>query len=143
MADDDVEVIEEALAHMDVGHGLPVVLLHAFPLNRSMWEAQAAALLGECRCIVPDLRGFGDSPTSGPYTMDRYADDIVALLDALQIEKAAIGGLSMGGYVALSIWRRHPERVRALVLADTRAVGDTQEGAGKRLELMQLARTAG
>jgi 3-oxoadipate enol-lactonase len=143
MAENDIEVMGDALAHLDVGHGLPVVLLHAFPLSKAMWEAQVAALLGECRCIVPDLRGFGDSPMTGPYTMDRYADDVAALLDVLQIEKAVIGGLSMGGYVALALWRRHRQRVRALILADTRATADSVDAAAKRVELIELARTAG
>jgi len=143
MAEHEIEVIDEALAHLDVGHGLPVVLLHAFPLSKAMWEAQVAALLGECRCIVPDLRGFGDSPTSGPYTMDQYADDVVALLDVLQIDKAVIGGLSMGGYVALAIWRRHRRRVRALILADTRASADSADAFARRTELIQVARTSG
>src|SRR3954468_3640060 len=117
MSDTFVEIPRtehQLLAHVDVGHGLPVVLLHAFPLNRSMWEPQVAALLGECRCIVPDLRGFGDSTPEPPYTMDRYADDVIGILDALQIEQAVIGGLSMGGYVALAAYRRHRRRVRAL-----------------------------
>jgi 3-oxoadipate enol-lactonase len=134
---------DDALAHADVGRGLPVVLLHAFPLNRSMWEPQIAALFGECRCIVPDIRGFGDSPSGGPYTMDRYADDVAALLDALQIERAVVAGLSMGGYVALALWRRHRKLVRALVLADTRAGADSAETARKRGELIELANTAG
>ena len=141
--DESIEVVENALAHADVGRGLPVVLLHAFPLNRSMWEPQIAALFGECRCIVPDLRGFGESPKSGPYSMDRHADDVVALLDALQIERAVIGGLSMGGYVAFAIWRRHRKRVRALVLADTRAGADNAEGKKKRDELIAVARNEG
>jgi 3-oxoadipate enol-lactonase len=138
-----MQVIDDALAHVDVGRGLPVVLLHAFPLNRTMWEPQIAALLGECRCIAPDLRGFGDSPRGGPFTMDRFADDVAALLDALQIEQAVVAGLSMGGYVALALWRRHRKRVRALVLADTRASADTAEGAQKRLELIEVARKQG
>jgi pimeloyl-ACP methyl ester carboxylesterase len=136
---ESLEVLDDALAHADVGHGLPVVLLHAFPLNRTMWEPQIAALFGECRCIVPDLRGFGDSPKSGPYTMDRFADDVASLLDALRIERAVIGGLSMGGYIALAMWRRHRHRVRALILADTRAAADTDEGKQKRDGLMALA----
>ena len=134
---------ENALAHADVGRGLPVVLLHAFPLNRMMWEPQIAALFGECRCIAPDLRGFGDSPRSGPYSIDQYADDVVALLDALQIERAVVGGLSMGGYVALALWRRHRKRIRALVLADTRSGADTDEGKQKRGELIALAQSEG
>ena len=139
----DIDAVDNALAHADVGRGLPVVLLHAFPLNRSMWEPQIAALLGECRCIVPDLRGFGNSPQSGPYSMDTYADDVIALLDALLIEQAVIAGLSMGGYVALNIWRRHRRRVRALVLADTRAAADTPEATQKRTDLIALARSEG
>ena len=140
---ESLEVLDDALAHADVGHGLPVVLLHAFPLNRTMWEPQIATLFGECRCIAPDLRGFGDSPKSGPWSMDRFADDVAALLDALQIEKAVIAGLSMGGYVSLAMWRRHRARVRALVLADTRAAADTDEGKQKRDELIALARREG
>jgi 3-oxoadipate enol-lactonase len=138
-----MDVFEDALSHVDVGRGLPIVLLHAFPFNRSMWDPQVAALFGECRCIVPDLRGFGDSPRSGPYTMDRYADDVGALLDALQIEQAVVAGLSMGGYVALALWRRLHQRIRALVLADTRASADTPEGARKRVDLIEVARTQG
>ena len=139
----DIEVVDNALAHADVGHGLPVVLLHAFPLNRTMWEPQIATLFGECRCIAPDIRGFGESPKSGPYSMDTFGDDVVALLDALQIERAVIAGLSMGGYVALNIWRRHRGRVRALLLADTRAGADTTEGREKRAELIALAQKEG
>jgi 3-oxoadipate enol-lactonase len=137
------DINDNALAHADVGNGLPVVLLHAFPLNRMMWEPQIAALFGECRCIVPDLRGFGDSPKSGPYSMDVMADDVVALLDALQIERAVVGGLSMGGYVALNLLRRYRPRVRALLLADTRAPADTPEARQKRDELIALARREG
>jgi pimeloyl-ACP methyl ester carboxylesterase len=139
----DLDVVDEALAHADVGHGLPVVLLHAFPLNRTIWEPQIATLFGECRCIVPDLRGFGESLVGGPYSMDRYADDVVALLDALQIDKAVIGGLSMGGYVAFNIWRRHRSRVRALLLADTRAAADTPEAKQKRADLIAIAKSEG
>jgi pimeloyl-ACP methyl ester carboxylesterase len=139
----DLGAPDNALAHADVGRGLPVVLLHAFPLNRSMWEPQIAALFGECRCIVPDLRGFGDSPKSGPYSMDVLADDVIALLDALLVEQAVFAGLSMGGYVAFDVWRRHRRRVRALVLADTRAAADTDDGRRKRDDLIALARASG
>jgi len=135
--------LEDGLAYADVGRGLPVVLLHAFPLSRTMWEPQIAALFGECRCVVPDLRGFGDSPMHGPYSMDRYADDVAAVLASQQIDRAVVAGLSMGGYVALELWRRHRHLVRALVLADTRATADTPEAATRRLELATLARTDG
>ncbi len=131
------------LAYEDVGTGLPLLLLHAFPLDASMWQSQLPVLMSECRCIAPDLRGFGASPIAGPYTMDQYADDLAGLLDYLQVERAVVAGLSMGGYIALALWRKHPDRIRALVLADTRAGADTPEGAAKRIELIAVARQSG
>lgn len=131
------------IAFDDIGSGLPVVFLHAFPLNRTMWDPQVTALVGECRCIPIDLRGFGDSAASPPYSVDQYADDVVAVLDTLQIQRAVIVGLSLGGYIAFALWRRYRERVRALVLADTRAVADTTDGAARRRELIELAETQG
>ena len=131
------------IAYDDVGTGLPVVFLHGFPHNRSLWAPQLGGLLSRARCVAPDLRGFGDSEISGPYSMDRYADDIVAMLDALQIERAVIAGLSMGGYIAFALWRRHRERVRALILADTRPGADSEEARAKRRELIALAQAKG
>src|SRR3954462_9867907 len=135
--------MDDTLAHVVVGHGLPVMLLHAFPLNRTMWEPQMAALFGECRCIAPDFRGFGDSAAAGPYSMKQFAHDIANLLDVLKIDRAVICGLSMGGYVALAMMRYHRQRVRALVLADTRAAADDEERRQKRVELIALAQTQG
>src|SRR6185369_28860 len=114
---------DAGIAYDDVGSGLPVVFLHAFPLNRTMWDPQVGALVAECRCIPIDMRGLGDSAAAPPYSMDRYADDVAGVLDVLQIERAVVCGLSMGGYVAFALWRRHRERVRALVLADTQIAG--------------------
>ena len=134
---------DTGIAFDDIGSGLPVVFLHAFPLNRTMWEPQVTALVGDCRCIPVDLRGFGDSAPSAPYTVDRYADDVIAVLDTLQIERAVVAGLSLGGYVAFALWRRHRARVRALILADTRAGADTIENIERRRELIELAETQG
>ena len=131
------------IAYDDVGTGLPVVFIHGFPHNRTLWAPQLGGLLTRARCIAPDLRGFGDSEVRGPYTMDDYADDVIAVLDALQIDRAVIAGLSMGGYVAFAIWRRHRERVRALILADTRAGADSDETRAKRREMIALARARG
>jgi 3-oxoadipate enol-lactonase len=131
------------IAFDDIGSGLPVVFLHAFPLNRTMWDPQVTALVSECRCIPIDLRGFGDSAAAPPFSMDRYADDTITVLDTLQIGRAVIVGLSLGGYVAFSIWRRHRDRVRAFVLADTRAAADTIESVARRRELIELAETQG
>lgn len=134
----DVEI-----AYEDVGKGLPIVFLHGFPHDRSLWAPQLGALVDRCRCIAPDLRGFGESAVHGPYTINHYADDVVALLDALHIERAVIAGLSMGGYVAFAIWRRHRARVRALVLADTRAGADNTEGRAKRRAMIDTVRAGG
>lgn len=139
-----ITLVDDAeIAFDDIGSGLPLVFLHAFPLNRTMWEPQIGALVAEARCIPIDFRGFGDSTAAPPYSMDRFADDVVAVLDALSIERAVIIGLSMGGYVAFALWRRHPERVRAFVLADTRATADTPEGLEKRRETIRVAETQG
>jgi 3-oxoadipate enol-lactonase len=131
------------LAYDDVGTGLPIVFLHAFPLDRSMWAPQVAALVRQGRCIAPDLRGFGGSTAAPPYFMDQYADDVAALLDTLDVAPAVVVGLSMGGYVAFAFWRRHATRVRGLVLSDTRAGADTDEGKEKRRRLIEVARSRG
>lgn len=131
------------IAYDDVGSGLPVVFLHAFPLNRTMWDPQVGALIAECRCIAIDLRGLGESKGEAPYTVDRYADDVAGVLDTLQIERAVIVGLSLGGYVAFASWRRHRDRVRALVLADTRATADDAETVARREQLLEVAMTQG
>ena len=110
------------------GEGPPVVLLHAFPLNKAMWDAQAKALAATHTVVRFDARGFGGSPPGdGLLTMERIADDAAALLDHLGIPQAAFVGLSMGGYAALALVRRHPSRIKALVLADTRATADSGE----------------
>jgi pimeloyl-ACP methyl ester carboxylesterase len=131
------------IAFDDIGSGLPVVFLHAFPLNRTMWDPQVSALVAECRCIPIDFRGFGESRAAPPHTVDRYADDVAAVLDGLQIERAVIVGLSLGGYVAFAMWRRHRARIRGLVLADTRATADTEDGIARRRALIETARTQG
>jgi pimeloyl-ACP methyl ester carboxylesterase len=118
----------------DAGQGLPLVLLHGFPFDRATWRPQLEALRNDCRVLVPDQRGFGGSDGfTGPPSLDQMADDAAALLDALRItEPVALGGLSMGGYVALAFARRHPRRLRALLLADTRAEADSAEGRASR-----------
>ncbi|MCE9581540.1 MAG: alpha/beta hydrolase [Planctomycetes bacterium] len=109
------------------GEGSPLVLLHAFPLSATMWDPNFTRLREGNMLVAPHLRGFGGSAAGTTASMDEMADDVAELLDALHIERAAFAGLSMGGYVALAMWRRHRARVSALVLADTRAAGDTAE----------------
>ena len=127
-----------SLAYDDRGRGEPLLLLHAFPLDRSMWEAQAEALASDQRVIAFDARGFGESPlAAGPLTMEGCADDAAALLDRLGIERAVVGGCSMGGYAALAFARRHPRRLRALYLQDTRAGADSEDARRGRAALAE------
>jgi 3-oxoadipate enol-lactonase len=122
---------------LERGQGLPVLLLHGFPLDHSMWDNQIESLSKTYRVIAPDLRGFGGSQvTHGVATMDQMADDVAALLDALEVnERVVLCGLSMGGYVAFEFWRKYLKRLRALVLCDTRAAADAPEVAEGRHDL--------
>ncbi len=117
----------------EAGSGTPLVLLHAFPLSSAMWDGQRDSLADRCRVVTPDQRGFGGSALGDdPPSLDRVADDVAALLDRLGLDVVVLGGLSMGGYAALAFLRRHPERVRALVLADTKASPDPPPAREKR-----------
>ncbi len=121
---------------IEAGQGPAVVLLHAFPLNASMWSAQREALGESYRVICPDQRGFGGSRLGhDDPSLDEVADDVVAMLDARKVDSFVLGGLSMGGYVVMALLRRHPDRVRALVLADTKATSDSTEAAANRLRI--------
>jgi 3-oxoadipate enol-lactonase len=132
------------LAYTDQGRGTPVVLLHAFPQNRTMWGPQIEALSKTHRVIAPDFRGFGESDApQGPCTLDQFADDVAGLLDHLAIQRAVLAGLSMGGYTAFAFYRKYRDRVKGLVLADTKAQADTEEGRAGRLAMAQTARTTG
>lgn len=128
----------------DTGSGLPVVLLHAFPLSSAMWLGQREALAGEYRIITPDQRGFGGSALgSDSPDLDLVADDVAALLDAKGISSAVVGGLSMGGYAAMALLRRHPQRVRGLLLADTKAGADPEAARANRERIATAVETDG
>jgi pimeloyl-ACP methyl ester carboxylesterase len=116
-----------------------LVLVHAFPLNARMWEPQLALADHGWHVVAPQLRGFdGGDAHAGARSIDDYAGDVIDLLDALHVEDAVVGGLSMGGYVAFAIFRHAPRYVRALVLADTRSEADTPEGVAGRKQMLQL-----
>jgi pimeloyl-ACP methyl ester carboxylesterase len=122
-----------------------LVLLHAFPLDRSMWDREVRALADAASPIIaPSFPGFGESelPRDQP-SLDDYADAVIGVLDATRVDTAAFAGLSMGGYVAFSIWRRHRRRVERLALIDTKAEGDTPEAKENRARLATLIREHG
>ncbi|MFD8563999.1 alpha/beta fold hydrolase [Streptosporangium canum] len=115
------------------GEGLPVVLLHAFPLSSAMWLAQREGLGAVCKVITPDLRGFGGSVLGDDEpSLDVMADDVVRLLDHEGVDRAVVGGLSMGGYVTMALCRRHPDRVLGVILADTKAAADPEAARTNR-----------
>lgn len=127
------------LQFLDEGKGLPVLLLHGFPLNATSFAAQVRGLSGQYRFIVPDHRGFGGSERKeGPTEMSLIARDALSLLEALKVRSAVVGGVSMGGYAAMALLRENPGKVRALVLADTQVVADDEAGKQRREETARL-----
>ncbi len=129
----------------DAGRGThAVVLLHAFPLHSGMWSRQVEALSPTHRVIALDYRGLGGTGGSPePSTMPLLASDVRALLGHLRIERAAVVGLSMGGYLALELWRQAPGLFTGLALCDTKAGADTAEGAAGREAFAKSALTQG
>jgi len=132
------------LAYAEAGEGFPVVLLHAFPLNKAMWEFQRRELSRDYCIITPDFRGHGESEVAAEdSTMEALAEDLHGLLAGLGIERFVLGGLSLGGYVSFAFYRKHSAQVAALILADTRAQADTPEGRQERAKLIATAEEKG
>jgi 3-oxoadipate enol-lactonase len=131
------------ISYVDRGTGIPVVLLHGFPLDHSMWASQIDALADVARVIAPDLRGCGQTPLgsidlSHGVTMAQHADDVAELLDVLAVsEPVVLCGFSMGGYAAWQFVAKYPQRLRALVQCDTRAVADTEEARAGRIKMAE------
>ncbi len=134
-----------SIEYDDIGNGVPLLLIHAFPLDRAMWRAQIAGLQQHYRLIAPDLRGFGQSSdTDGSaVSMEQYAEDLRALLDSLNVKQAVLCGLSMGGYIALAFVAQYPARVKGLILANTRALADSEEARQGRLTNADRVRKEG
>ena len=126
------------LAYDEAGSGIPLLLVHGWPHDRSLWSGQLGGLATYARVLAPDLRGFGGSSVRGPYSIDQYADDLVAFLKSLGVPRVVMCGLSMGGYIAFSMLRRHRDHIRALILADTRATADSDEVRAGRREAIAL-----
>lgn len=136
--------LASGMAYESMGSGPPLVLLHAFPFDGRMWRQTAAALASARTVIVPDMRGVGQSDLPpGGFSIADLADDVAALLTALGFEKAGVGGLSMGGYVALAFAQRHRARLGELLLCDTKAAPDSPEARQAREDAIALVQKDG
>ncbi len=140
-----VEVNNSTISYNDVGEGsIPIIFLHGFPFNKSMWNDQLDTLKSEHRAIALDLRGFGKSTNENlKLSMDLYGQDLIAFLDKLKIDKAIICGLSMGGYIALNAMKNFPDRFKALILCDTQCNADSAEGKEKRYKTIEQIKREG
>ena len=131
------------LYYHESGRGLPVVLLHGFPLDHRIWHKQLHDLASVCRVIAPDMRGFGQSTHSGSFTIASLAEDLFLLLTQLHALPCVVGGLSMGGYVSLAYERQYGSTLRGLMLIDTRAAADSAEERPNRDAMIEIARMQG
>jgi pimeloyl-ACP methyl ester carboxylesterase len=128
------------IAYTDQGKGIPILFVHGYPLSKAMWDPQVKTLSTSFRVITVDLRGHGESESPlWLYTMDMFADDIRVLLDHLSIDQVVLAGFSMGGYITFAFYRKYRNRVKALVLADTRPQADSPEGKQGRFKMAQTA----
>jgi pimeloyl-ACP methyl ester carboxylesterase len=125
------------------GKGPALLLLHPFPFDRRSWSEVSALLSAQHRVIAADIRGFGESPVSGPYSLEDCAEDATALLDHLGVPMATVVGLSMGGYVALALAALRPARLAGLVLCDTRAAADSEAGLKAREDGIKMVQSGG
>jgi pimeloyl-ACP methyl ester carboxylesterase len=138
-----LELKSRTIGYLDQGSGPAVLLIHAFPLNRTMWAPQLPALSNRFRVIAPDLPGFGESQPASPWSMEDFAEDLQQLLDALGVRDAAIAGVSIGGYIAFAFWSKYPERIRQLVISNSRARADNETEKSARNEMIAAIQQRG
>ena len=147
----NVKISDISIALEDEGVGIPLLFIHGYPLNRQLWKSQVEGLSEIARVLTPDLRGHGDS-TSGrfagsdypPYFMEMLADDCAQLLDALEINQPIIlCGLSMGGYISFSFYKKYPHRVAGLILAATRSSADSPAARENRIKAVNILKSSG
>lgn len=133
------------LSYDDVGEGsTPIICLHGFPFDKTMWKGQLDFLESKNRIIACDIRGFGKSTDETSYlSIDLFSEDLIAFMDALNIDKAIICGLSMGGFIALNALKRFPDRFEVLILCDTQCIADSLEVHEKRYEIIDEINTNG
>ncbi|MFP5225955.1 MAG: alpha/beta fold hydrolase [Actinomycetota bacterium] len=132
------------LKHQTSGSGQPLVLVHGFPLHAGMWRDQLSGLSDIAQVVAVDLRGHGHSPIGEePFTMELFADDLAETIDSLKLGPVHLGALSMGGYVAFAFWRRYPDRVRSMILCDTKAEADGPDAQAARDATAKTVREEG
>ncbi|MGA3065785.1 MAG: alpha/beta fold hydrolase [Tepidisphaeraceae bacterium] len=136
-------MMQRDLYYIERGKGPPVVLLHGFPLDGRVWAGPLELLSSTRRVIVPDLPGFGKSPTRGSFTIESLAEDLHALLMRIGALPCVLAGLSMGGYVSQSFAAKFADDLRGLILVDTRSSADTDQGKQSRNDMIELAKTKG
>lgn len=143
--DIEVKIDDAEICYDDFGEStIPVIFVHGFPFNKSSWQPQMDFLKNKYRVIAYDIRGFGKS-TSGEQemSMNLFADDLIQMMDVLQIKKAIVCGLSMGGYILLNAINRYPERFHAIILSDTQCIADSAEAREKRYKTIKQIETDG
>lgn len=141
-----IEVSGVKISYQEAGSvdALPIIFIHGFPFNKTMWAGQLEAFKNEYRPIAYDVRGHGKSEAGdADFSMDFFAKDLLAFLDALKIDNAVICGLSMGGYIALHAIQKQPARFAGLILADTQCGADTPEGKDKRMKTIAFIKKNG
>lgn len=140
-----IEVNGFELSYDDVGKGeIPFIFLHGFPFSKKMWREQLEFLKSTNRAIACDIRGFGESTDEETsLSIDMFAEDLIKFMAKLEIERAILCGLSMGGFIALNAMKRFPDRFEALILCDTNCIADTEEIKQKRYNIIDEIAVAG
>ena len=141
----EVNINGQKISYTERGHGLPLVLIHGFPLDNRIWESQISTLSDRYRVIAPDLPGFGKSqpPPKSAFTLESLAETLHAFLTQINATPCALAGLSMGGYMSFAYERKYPTTLKALLLVDTKAEADTPDGKAGRNKMIEPARTGG
>lgn len=141
----EIQLKEFRMEYEDQGLGMPVLLIHGYPLDHTLWEPQIKGLQNEAHILAPDLRGFGGSdPVLGTYKMELLAQDCHEFLNNIAVKQPVlVAGLSMGGYIAFAFFRMFPERVAGLLLVATRAAPDSDEAKAVRTKNVELAMEGG
>jgi pimeloyl-ACP methyl ester carboxylesterase len=122
----------------------PIVFVHGFPYDHTMWDKQVEELKSNYYCVRYDIRGLGQSPIGdGQYTIESFVDDLELIITELNLNKPILCGLSMGGYISLRAVERYESNYSGLILCDTRSAADNDEGKIKRANNIKKINTIG